>query len=76
MVIAARDFLHLYTGERFSKSNMGGDGCPGFCLDRKQLDRCTAFCEYAFVREVIQIIIKHQSQGNLSPGSGQRNNDV
>jgi hypothetical protein len=67
MAIKAGEFLNLYTGERYPDSKMGGDECPQLCLDKEELDRCPTFCEYAFVREIIQIIREHHSHGK---GSG------
>jgi hypothetical protein len=70
MALAARDFLSLYTGEKYPASKMGGDECPRLCLDRSKLDRCSAFCENAFIREIIQIIRERQGHG-IGPGSKQ-----
>ena len=63
LALEAGDFLDLYTGEKFSGSKMGGDECPRFCLDRHKLDRCPALCEFAFVREIIQIIKGREDRG-------------
>jgi lipoyl synthase len=56
MAIKTSEFLNLYTGEKYSDSKMEGDECPRLCLERNALDRCPVFCEYAFIREIIQII--------------------
>lgn len=56
MALKSSEFLNLYTGEKYPDSKMGGDECPRLCLDKNALDRCPAFCECAFVREIIQII--------------------
>lgn len=56
MGIAAKDFLDLYSGKKFTERQTGLDGCPEYCLDEKQLDRCSAICECAFNREIIQIL--------------------
>ena len=64
MVIETRDFLDLYTGERFNLPRTGEEDCPGYCLDIDQLDRCTAQCECAYVREIIQIIKDMQQGGD------------
>lgn len=68
MALEAREFLSLYTGEKYPDSKMGGDECPRLCLDRKELGRCPTFCENAFVREIIQIIRERQGHGTV-PGS-------
>ena len=57
MAIKAESFLSLYTGERFTENKQLSEDCPCYCLDRHQLKRCTAYCQYAFVREVTQIIL-------------------
>jgi hypothetical protein len=71
MTIRAKVFLDLYSGEIYYESKKGGEDCPKFCLERRALDRCPAFCEYAFVREVIQIILKRQ-QGEMKESSVHR----
>lgn len=61
MAIPSVQFLDLYDGPRYTERKAGTEGCPGYCLNREQLDRCTEFCECSFVREVIQIIKKRQN---------------
>ncbi len=56
MVITAKEFLSLYTGEKYSERRTDLEDCPGYCLEEQQLRRCDAFCECAFNREVIQVI--------------------
>ena len=63
MALEAGDFFDLYTGERYPDSKMGGDECPRFCLDREKLERCPVFCEFAFVREIIQMIKGRNGHG-------------
>jgi hypothetical protein len=63
MALEAKDFFDLYTGEKYPDSKMGGDECSRFCLDRENLDRCPALCEFAFVREIIQIIKERHGDG-------------
>ena len=60
-VIKAKHFLDLYSGERFTERRTGQDDCPGYCLEKNQLNRCGAMCECAFNREVIQIIKERQN---------------
>lgn len=64
MALKTKDFLSLYTGERYTEQRAGMEECPGYCLDEKQLNRCDAFCECAFNREIIQIINKRKD-GNI-----------
>ena len=61
MVIEAKHFLNLYSGKKYTERRTGEDDCPGYCLDKEQLNRCDALCECAFNREVIQIIKKRQT---------------
>ena len=56
MVIKAHSFLSLYSGSRYTEAKHLSSECSRYCLDRNQLARCQAQCEYAFVREVSQII--------------------
>lgn len=61
LAIRSADFYDMYTGERFTGAKTGSDECPGYCLKKEQLDRCEAACEYAFVREIMQIIQEYQT---------------
>ena len=56
MALEAKDFSTLYSGKKYTERRTGEEECPGYCLDKEQLNRCNAFCECAFNREVIQII--------------------
>ncbi len=56
MVIPAYEFLDMYSGPRYPEQRALSAECPGYCLDKSQLDRCTVHCECAFAREVVQII--------------------
>ena len=62
LVAPAGQFLDLYSGERYTPNNVGKDDCPGYCLENGPLQRCDAVCEYAFVREVIQVILSFKNQ--------------
>ena len=62
MAIEANEFLSLYSGKKYTERRTGKEECPGFCLDKEQLDRCDALCECAFNREVIQIMKDRQSR--------------
>lgn len=62
MAIFAEQFLDLYAGDRFNERRTAEEDCPRYCLDEKQLNRCDAFCECAFNREVIQIIKARQGK--------------
>ena len=61
MGILSADFFDLYTGKKYAQRKTGSEECPGYCLKKNKLDRCDAACEYAFVREIIQIILAHQA---------------
>ncbi len=56
MILKAEMFLSLYNGTKYDKNKSLSDDCPKLCLDRNKLDRCPSHCEFAFVREVSQII--------------------
>ncbi len=62
MALEAKDFLSLYSGEKYTERRTGKEECPGYCLDKEQLNRCDAICECAFNREVIQIIKERQGK--------------
>lgn len=56
MTIRVLDFKDLYPGEIYTERKTESEECPRYCLEKEQLDRCNAFCECAFVREIIQIL--------------------
>ena len=56
MALKAELFLSLFNGERYKDNKQLSDECPEKCLDWQELSRCPAHCEFAFVREVSQII--------------------
>lgn len=56
IALEAKDFLDLYSGKKYTKRRTGQEDCPGYCLDKKQLNRCDAHCECAFNREIIELI--------------------
>lgn len=62
MVIEVVQFLDLYPGKIHLQRRTGEADCPGYCLDKDQLDRCEAICECAFVREIMQIIKNKKSR--------------
>lgn len=55
--IPANEFLDLYTGTHYTERRTGEIDCPGYCLQKDQLERCKAMCECAFNREIIHIIM-------------------
>lgn len=56
MAIEVKEFLNLYTGPIYPERKAESEECPRYCLDKYQLDRCTALCDCAFVREIVQIL--------------------
>ena len=70
LALYASDFFDLYTGRRYLDRRTGKDDCPGYCLDKNQLNRCDAICECAFVREIVHMInTRHEKlfQENIQP---------
>lgn len=58
LALSVRHFNGLYEGPIFSERATGSDECPGYCLYPDQLDKCSARCECAYVRNIIDIIKK------------------
>ena len=56
MGLKVRNFTSLYSGPRYTTSKQLSSDCPRYCLDKGNLDRCSAKCENAFARELSQII--------------------
>lgn len=62
MALYAAAFFSLYTGERYANNKQLSSECQRYCLDRRELRRCQAHCQYAFVREVTQIIMNRSNK--------------
>jgi hypothetical protein len=56
MVLLVNDFRSLYGGPVYPDRLALSEDCPRYCIDEKQMARCDALCECAFVREIMQII--------------------
>ena len=56
MALKAEIFFSLYNGTKYLENKQLSEECSRKCLDQKELDRCQAHCEFAYVREVSQII--------------------
>jgi hypothetical protein len=56
LAIPAGWFIDLYDGPVFAERLAGSESCPGYCLYETSLELCTAECECAYVREVMQVI--------------------
>lgn len=60
MTIMMGAFRDLYSGKTYKDNKALLEECPRYCIDEKQLARCDALCECAFVREIIQLIREKQ----------------
>ncbi len=67
LAIPVWKFLDLCAGPEYSEAATGSEECPRHCLDVHNLDRCTAPCVFAHVREIMQIIMAHQRLRDLAP---------
>lgn len=56
MGIYVSEFSDLFTGTRYSENKALSAECPRYCEDEKRLDRCSAKCECAYIREILHII--------------------
>ena len=56
LAIKVDEFKDLYNGPIFQEAATGSEECPGYCLREDSLDHCSAKCECAYVREIIQIL--------------------
>lgn len=60
MTLMVDDFRSLYNGPVYKENKALSEECPRFCVNEKQLARCDALCECAYVREIMQIILARQ----------------
>ena len=56
--LPAGEFFELYEGPIYQERKLGTSACPSHCLHQDDLRACPIRCECAFVRELLQIIIK------------------
>lgn len=49
-------FENLYDGPIYNERVTGSADCLGYCLNEKEFKPCTAKCDCAFVREILQVI--------------------
>ncbi len=68
--LSVRYFNELYEGTIFTEPLTGTDDCPEYCLYQDQLEKCSARCECAFVRNIIDIIKKWPKRGAKVESSG------
>jgi hypothetical protein len=56
--VQAGDFQDLCSGPIFTERLNGTEKCEGYCLHKDDLRPCPAKCECAYVREIVQSILK------------------
>lgn len=66
IAVPAGRFRDLYEGPIFSDRKTGSEDCPGYCLDRDALAPCSAQCECAYIREIMQIL-RNSPKGERQP---------
>ena len=52
------NFKGLYDGPIYTERKTGTENCPEYCLNSSELRPCPEECECAYVREIIQPLIK------------------
>ncbi len=68
MAVKAREFLDLNPGKPFTSRKTMTDDCPGYCLHESNIERCSAECECAYVRDLLHILQTHKKAGGKSLG--------
>ena len=66
IAVPAGLFKDLYDGPIFAERKTGSENCPGYCLDREALAPCSAKCECAYIREIVQIL-RNWPKGEYQP---------
>ncbi|MBN1534172.1 MAG: hypothetical protein JXA20_15985 [Spirochaetes bacterium] len=66
IALEAGIFTDLYDGPVYTERRTGCEECPGYCLYQSELRSCPAACECAYVREVLQIVMKWQKRDGSS----------
>jgi hypothetical protein len=64
LALHVQDFMDMYDGPVYSERKTGGPDCPGYCKEKNNLERCSARCECAYARELMQLL--KEKQGALA----------
>ena len=68
-------FTHLYDGPRYTEKLIGSEACPSYCLAKDETKPCSAHCECAYVREIMQILMNWKKRENKNRKSRKTMND-
>jgi hypothetical protein len=60
--LPAERFRNLYDGPVYTVRKTGTEECPGYCLDKEEIRPCSAECECAYVREVLNVIVSRKAE--------------
>jgi len=63
LAISASRFTDLHTGPVFEARLTGTTECPGYCLRQDDLRPCPARCSCAYVREVLDRLVRWEKTG-------------
>ncbi len=53
LTVGVETFADMYSGPIYQERLTGSETCAGYCLQRDELQACTAKCECAYVREIM-----------------------
>ncbi|HJN16810.1 MAG TPA: hypothetical protein QGH10_14995 [Armatimonadota bacterium] len=65
--IRASSLRPFYSGPEYSERPTGGDSCPSHCHNRNQLETCTAECDMAWARDVLQYLRRREVPPHVIP---------
>lgn len=60
LAITAGAFRHFYNGPEYTEHHTGDEECPQLCIKREEFATCDVECDMAWVREIIQLLIRHE----------------
>jgi hypothetical protein len=56
IAISVESVKNLYNGKVYKRQASGTKECPDFCSHKDNFEFCPVECEFAYVREIMQII--------------------
>jgi hypothetical protein len=62
LAIKAFRFTDLHTGPTFTQCLTGTKECPGYCLQKSELRPCASHCECAYVRDVLDKVVRWEKE--------------
>ena len=58
LALPVLDFMDLSEATRYNEIKARTSACKGLCLIQNNLEHCEAHCKFAYIRDLMQVILK------------------